>query len=80
MVVVVWWCGGGVVWSILPIIEPPQSRLFNSGLNWVVAIMIYDLQFCISSPKYVRFNNLNIKFYSWEVQVMLNLRLSLALN
>ena len=41
--VITWWCGGVVVvvvvrWFILPIIEPPQSRLFNSGLNWVVAI------------------------------------------
>ena len=31
-------CGGVVVWYILAIIEPPQSRLFNSGQNWVVAI------------------------------------------
>ena len=30
---VVW---GVLVWFILPIIELPQSRLFNSGLNWVV--------------------------------------------
>ena len=43
--VVVWWCGGCggcggvVVWFILPIIEPPQSKLLNSGLNWVVAIL-----------------------------------------
>ena len=33
-------CFGVVVWFILPIIEPPQSRLFNSGLYWVVAICI----------------------------------------
>ena len=32
---VVWWCWW---WSILTIIEQPQSKLFNSGLNWVVAI------------------------------------------
>ena len=29
-----------VVWFILPIIEPPQLTLFNSVLDWVVAIMI----------------------------------------
>ena len=37
-----WWCGGGVVWLFLSIIEPPQSRRFNSGLNWVVAIKGVD--------------------------------------
>ena len=37
-----WW------WFILPIIEPHQSRLLNSGLNWVVAIYI-----CIIIPHYL---------------------------
>ena len=35
-----WWCGV-VGWFILAIIEPPQSRLFNSGLYWVVANTLY---------------------------------------
>ena len=44
---VVWWCGGVVVWCglmwfgvvvELPIIGPPQLTLFNFGLDWVVAI------------------------------------------
>ena len=38
--VITWWCGGVVVWFVLLIIEQPQSRLFNSGLNWVVAISL----------------------------------------
>ena len=29
-----------VVWSFLAIIEPPQLTLFNSVLDWVVAISI----------------------------------------
>ena len=31
-----------VVWSFLAIIEPPQLTLFNSVLDWVVAIMSYS--------------------------------------
>ena len=31
-------CNQTVVWFILLIIKPPQSSLFNSGQNWVVAI------------------------------------------
>ena len=33
-----------VVWSILPIIEPPHLTLFNSVLDWVVAIMSSEVQ------------------------------------
>ena len=42
--VVWWWSGGGVVvWFTLPMIEPPQSALFKSGLNWVVAIVLVTI-------------------------------------
>ena len=34
------WYGVVVWWSLLAIIEPPQSRLFNFGLYWVVAISV----------------------------------------
>ena len=37
-VVVVWWFGVVVVCFILPITEAPQLTLFNSVLDWVVAI------------------------------------------
>ena len=43
------WCGGGVVWYNLPIIEPTQSKLFNSGLYWVVAI---DYSICDRAAKF----------------------------
>ena len=33
--------GGGVVYQA--IIEPPQLTLFNSVLDWVVAILIFTL-------------------------------------
>ena len=47
-------CGSKVVvWVILPIIEPPQSRLFNSGLNCIVAIFVHnqDVRNCLFSSR-----------------------------